>query len=171
MVDKKNKVGPQGTQVFDLNEVESLLAEQLKQQASEGKGQPALIGISKPFSGKRFLLTEKAYKVGRKEDCDIRLDEPSVSSTHAKVVYSEEQWKVINLLSSNGTFVNGDKVSESDVFPGDRIRFGGVELMYTLVDEAGNASSVNKGMGLGAKVAIIGLVVIAALAGAAYYLI
>ncbi|WP_144391750.1 FHA domain-containing protein [Pleionea sediminis] len=170
MVDKKNKVGPQGTQVFDLNEVESLLAEQLKQQATEGKGSPALIGISKPFSGKRFMLKDKVYQVGRKHDCSIQLDEPSVSSAHAKLVYSDDQWKVINLLSSNGTFVNGDKVSESDIYPGDRVRFGGVEFMFSLVEEGRAAKRSGKGMGIGAKVGIIGIIVIAALGGAAYYL-
>lgn len=169
MTDKKQKVGPQGTQVFDLSEVESLLASQLKEQSAEGTGQPALIGISKPFSGKRYMLTETRYQVGRTHDSDIRLNEPSVSSTHAKIVYSGEQWKVINLLSSNGTYVNGDKVSESDVYPGDRIRFGGVEFMFSLVDDS-QSNKPASSLGLGTKIVLIGIVAIGGLAAAAYYL-
>jgi len=168
MTDKKQKVGPQGTQVFDLSEVESLLAKELKEQHTDGNGHPALVGISKPFSGQKFLLTQKKYQVGRTADSDIRIDEPSVSSTHAKVVYVEDQWKVVNLLSSNGTYVNGDKVSESDIYPGDQIRFGGVEFMFCLIDDKGKSKHGAGGSSTFAKVAIVGTVVIAALAAAAY---
>ena len=171
MTDKTQKVGPQGTQVFDLSEVESLLAKELQQQAAQGIGQPALVGITKPFSGQKYLLTGFSQQVGRTASSDIRVDEPSVSSTHAKLVNSNEQWKVINLLSSNGTFVNGDKVAESNIYPGDRIRFGGVEFIFTLVDDGKQKKSSSSGLSLGTKIILMGLVAIAALAGAAYFLL
>ncbi len=170
MTDKSQKVGPQGTQVFDLSEVESLLAKELQQQAADGVGKPALVGITKPFSGQTFMLSGDRFQVGRTASSDIRIDEPSVSSTHAKLLRSNEQWKVINLLSSNGTFVNGDKVAESDIYPGDRIRFGGVEFIFTLVDDGDVDKPQSSGMSLGVKVILIGGLLIAALAGAAYYL-
>ncbi|NVJ62057.1 MAG: FHA domain-containing protein [Gammaproteobacteria bacterium] len=170
MTDKKQKVGPQGTQVFDLSEVESLLAKELKEQSINPNGQPALVGISKPVTGKKFLLTNQKYQVGRVASSDICIDEPSVSSTHAKIVFVGEQWKVVNLLSSNGTYVNGDKVSESDIYPGDQVRFGGVEFMFCTVDGKGRKNG-SGGLSTFAKVLLVGVPVLAALGAAAYFVL
>ena len=63
MVEKTKKVGPQGTQVFELAEVESLLVKKLQQQQPGKGGKPILIGISKPFMGKKFFLTEDTYHI------------------------------------------------------------------------------------------------------------
>ncbi|MEE4245845.1 MAG: FHA domain-containing protein [Kangiellaceae bacterium] len=168
MTDKNTKVGPQGTQVFDLSEVESLLAEELKSQKPE-HGSPCLIGVTKPFVGTRFELDKAKLQVGRTPSSDIYIDEPSVSSTHAYINLVGQQWRVTNLLSSNGTFVNGDKVADSDIYPGDKVRFGGVEFVFTL-HENKEAKKAPSSVSLAVKVTLLGIVVIAGLAAAAYYL-
>ncbi len=170
MTDKSQKVGPQGTQVFDLSEVENLLNKELEQQVDKEDGQPALVGVSSPFTGKRIMLTQSRYQVGRTADSDICLDEPSVSSTHAKLLLQDGQWSVTNLLSSNGTYVNGDKITDSQIFPGDRIRFGGVEFAFMLLDQKAGRKG-RGGMGIAAKVITLGVLVIGVFAAAAYFLL
>ncbi|MCO7227397.1 FHA domain-containing protein [Pleionea sp. CnH1-48] len=170
MTQNTQKVGPQGTQVFDASDVESMLAKEIAQQHCKDSDQPALIGVSAPYTGRQFLLKETKYRIGRSDDNDIALDDSSVSSAHAQLVYRDGEWVVINLLSSNGTFVNGGKVAETAINVGDRIGFGGVEFMFIHVDTAQTEELDKPGMGLGSKVALIGGTLIIALAAVALYL-
>lgn len=169
MVEKTDKVGPQGTQVFELAEVEGMLIRKLEQQQPGKGGKPTLIGISKPFMGKKFFLTEDTYHIGRTPDCGIQLDEPSVSSPHAQLILRDGQWKIINLLSSNGTYVNGDKISTSDIYPGDRVRFGAVEMMYVETNSR-KRKRKRRGLSVAHSVMLFCLVAIGALSAAFYFL-
>lgn len=167
----KQKVGPQGTQVFDLSEVESLLAKEMQQHAEKGLGTPTLVGLTKPYSGKHIPLEGTRFQVGRTASSDIRIDEPSVSSTHAKILFIDNVWKVSNLLSSNGTYVNGDKVAESEIFPGDRVRFGGVEFVFTMIEHSGDKNKNDSSMGLVTKVLVYGIITLGILGAGAYFLL
>ena len=92
--------------------------------------QAELIGISDPVSGKSWALSSTRLVVGRVDSCDIHLDDPSVSSEHARLTHDSEGWRVANLLSTNGTFVNDEKISNRALNDGDRLRFGRVELRF-----------------------------------------
>jgi len=131
----KDPTGPQGTQVFELDDVNKMIADKISQSQSSTATTPALIGVSESVSGVQIILTKDKLEVGRRPTSDIVLDEASVSSMHAQLINHEGQWKVLNLLSSNGTFVNGEKVSEKFIVPGDRIAFAGAEFVFTLIDE------------------------------------
>ncbi|HEU4989931.1 MAG TPA: adenylate/guanylate cyclase domain-containing protein [Gemmatimonadaceae bacterium] len=71
--------------------------------------------------------------VGRAPTCDIPIIDPTISRRHAEVRCDDAGVHVRDLGSSNGTFLNGQKVSEGAVSVGDRVTFGKVE--FTL-DEA-----------------------------------
>lgn len=63
--------------------------------------------------------------IGRHGAADIRLPDMSVSRYHAVLSVSNGVWRVIDLDSKSGTYVNGQKVKEQKVLkPGDEIRFG-----------------------------------------------
>lgn len=62
--------------------------------------------------------------LGRDDDCEIILDEGPVSRTHAKIVYHDYQPEVLDLGSTNGTFVNGKRVLRAFLKAGDRIQVG-----------------------------------------------
>ncbi|MBA3261096.1 MAG: FHA domain-containing protein [Thermoleophilaceae bacterium] len=65
--------------------------------------------------------------IGRSIDCDCVINEPSVSRRHAQVRRHGGGWLLRDLGSSNGTRVNGMRVTEAtDVRPGDHISLGGV---------------------------------------------
>jgi hypothetical protein len=65
--------------------------------------------------------------IGRAPDCDCHLTEPSVSRRHAQLRRVDETWLLRDLGSSNGTRLNGMRVTEEiEVRPGDQLSLGGV---------------------------------------------
>ena len=67
----------------------------------------ALIGLSDPFKGKRFKLKHDRTTVGSKADAgnDIVIPESTVSFMHARLIQEHGQWRILNILSTNGTFI------------------------------------------------------------------
>jgi hypothetical protein len=67
--------------------------------------------------------------IGRAPDCDCVIAEPSVSRRHASLRRAGERWLLRDLGSSNGTRVNGIRVTdEVEVRPGDQLNLGGVRF-------------------------------------------
>jgi pSer/pThr/pTyr-binding forkhead associated (FHA) protein len=63
--------------------------------------------------------------VGRAPECEIRLDDTYVSQQHARIFGKSEKWYVEDLGSTNGTYVNDQKLgAPAQVEPGDKIRVG-----------------------------------------------
>ena len=66
--------------------------------------------------------------IGRVEDNSFQIAEPSVSSHHCEVLLRGNEVVVRDLNSTNGTFINGEKVTESVLKPGQILRLGQVEM-------------------------------------------
>ena len=66
--------------------------------------------------------------IGRDEENDIMLNDPSVSRRHATIKCDANGAIVKDLGSTNGTFVNDIRVTTQRIAPGDRVRFGKTEL-------------------------------------------
>jgi len=130
-----NKMGPQGTQVFELDEVNKMIAKEIVEAKSDHANMPALIGVSNDVIGQQYILRKSKIEIGRRLSSDIVLTESSVSSMHAQIVVDGDGWKVLNLLSSNGTFVNGEKVVQQPIVEGDMIGFAGSEFVFSLVED------------------------------------
>jgi hypothetical protein len=63
--------------------------------------------------------------VGRAPECEIRLDDTYVSQEHARIFGKSDKWYVEDLGSTNGTYVNDQKLgAPAQVEPGDKIRVG-----------------------------------------------
>lgn len=79
----------------------------------------------------RFELVEEETSIGRHPDCHIVVDAGAVSRFHAKVVRQGDQFSVVDLGSRNGTFLNGQLLTGSQVLrEGDRIRISDIELIF-----------------------------------------
>ncbi|HET7746048.1 MAG TPA: FHA domain-containing protein [Vicinamibacteria bacterium] len=77
-----------------------------------------------------FPLGELPLLVGRDEDADIRVDEPLVSRTHARIEPRGSGHAVLDLGSTNLTRVNGEVVSERELADGDELRFARARCRY-----------------------------------------
>ena len=62
--------------------------------------------------------------IGRDPSADVFIDDPAASRFHARLLRDDLQWRVQDLESSNGTFLNGDPIRESELAPGDRLGIG-----------------------------------------------
>lgn len=94
-----------------------------------GKELAKVILIGRDQSRRVFPLGER-IGVGRDWANDIQLLDVKVSRNHARLVRSEGRYRVQDLGSHNGTFVNDEKVSELQLASGDRIRIGDNVLVF-----------------------------------------
>jgi pSer/pThr/pTyr-binding forkhead associated (FHA) protein len=76
-----------------------------------------------------FRLKSGAVKtVGRAPRADFVLDVALVSRLHCRLTASDDKLEVVDLKSTNGTFVNDERVEKAKLTTGDRLRIGRVEL-------------------------------------------
>ena len=73
-------------------------------------------------------------RIGRSPDTDFPISDPTVSSIHCELVLSADGVVVRDLESTNGTFVNGNRVREANLAVGQILRLGDVELAVEAVD-------------------------------------
>ncbi len=73
-----------------------------------------------------FSVTRDMTVIGRREDCDLRIPVGDVSRKHCRLVRDGDAIRVEDLGSSNGTYVNGQRVQEATLTPGDSVQVGPV---------------------------------------------
>src|SRR5205823_8747562 len=77
----------------------------------------------------------KVLTIGRQIGTTLLIDHPSVSRRHADIVYANGQYRLRDLSSSNGTFVNDRGLQRGEVYTlkgNDRIRFGKVSYVFQI---------------------------------------
>ena len=83
------------------------------------------------LKGHRFPINVPVVNIGRAEYNDVVVSDLSVSSAHAKIQLREGIWMLVDLESTNGSFVDGEQVDgEAPLAPGALIRFGDVSLVF-----------------------------------------
>ena len=103
----------------------------------------ALKFISGKYQGGEFpLRANREIVIGRSSDLDMVLVEDMVSRKHAKIVTSDTNVVIQDLGSTNGTFVNGEKVKKARLKEGDRILIG--TSILKLVVKAAEASAADE---------------------------
>ena len=92
----------------------------------------ALRFISGKFQGSEYALAESGEMlVGRSGDVQIVLSEDMVSRRHARILYDGQKITIEDLGSTNGTFVNGIRLTrERKITPGDVVRVGETDLRF-----------------------------------------
>jgi Protein of unknown function (DUF3662)/FHA domain len=81
-------------------------------------------------SGKRHELSRDGAVLGRSRECDITLEDPNVSRRHAEVRLEDGAWWIVDLGSTNGIEVNGERVDRARLDNDDRIVLGRTELAF-----------------------------------------
>ncbi|MGD0262128.1 MAG: FHA domain-containing protein [Verrucomicrobiota bacterium] len=87
-----------------------------------------LVVLSAGMTGRTQELKVDKTTIGRVEDNTFQIAEPSVSSHHCEVLLRGSEVVVRDLNSTNGTYINGEKVTEKVMKPGQILRLGQVEL-------------------------------------------
>jgi diguanylate cyclase (GGDEF)-like protein len=79
-------------------------------------------------------LTGTTWTVGRKGDCEIRLNDESISRHHARIETASDGHCLLDLKSFNGTFVNEHRIDTCKLKDGDYVRFGNCIFRYLVGD-------------------------------------
>jgi diguanylate cyclase (GGDEF)-like protein len=87
-------------------------------------GEECLVQIYGKQLGRRFRLTGPALVIGRSPDANVVVDSDTVSRLHARVEREDNGFVVVDLQSTNGTFINDRPVSAQRLANGDLVRIG-----------------------------------------------
>jgi signal transduction histidine kinase len=91
----------------------------------------SLTVIKGPDRGRKFEIDERVPTLGRDAKNTIRLHDSEISRHHAELRKTENGYILYDLKSSNGTYLNGERLEYGLVKTGDRIRIGQSELIFT----------------------------------------
>ena len=87
-----------------------------------------LVILNQGMTGRSFELIIERTTVGRVEDNTFHIADASVSSHHAEIILRGSDIVIRDIGSTNGTFINNEKITEAVLKPGQTLRFGQVEL-------------------------------------------
>ena len=84
-------------------------------------------------AGKQYNLAQARNTIGRDAtECDIVLDDDTVSAEHAAVLYENEQFVLYDLASTNGTFLNERRIQRQPLMDDDVVQLGEVILVFKI---------------------------------------
>lgn len=87
-----------------------------------------LVLLSQGLTGRTHELKVDKTTIGRVDDNTVPIAEASVSSHHCEILLKGADVVVHDLNSTNGTFINGEKITESVLKPGQILRLGQIEM-------------------------------------------
>lgn len=84
-----------------------------------------------PLKGARFPVERPVIHIGRSAENDVRLADDSVSGAHATLLRRGSVWHLIDLASTNGSFVDGHRIDGEAIIQGSaELRFGGIKVTF-----------------------------------------
>jgi pSer/pThr/pTyr-binding forkhead associated (FHA) protein len=121
-----------------LRSVESSLSRLIEESGPElievlnalAEGSAMLVSLIGPSKGARYLLEPEVTKIGRATTNEIFLDDVTVSRKHAQVLKREKSYLLQDLGSLNGTYLNGELVSEKPLNDGDELQIGKYRMHF-----------------------------------------
>lgn len=115
------------TTIAPIQSIDRLIVEQT----------PSLLMISGPQIGRTYPILQDEFMIGRASGCDLSIEDDLVSRHHCKVVLRPDGAELVDLGSTNGTLLNGRKVTGIvKLFEGDQVQVGTVAILkYHLKEE------------------------------------
>jgi ribosomal protein L40E len=126
-----------GARIVRAEESETTMTFTPEEAEEDGLGLPE--GIDGPAlivragggrAGETFPLEHERIMIGRSPDCEIFLDDVTVSRKHAVIAKSGDDFRIEDEGSLNGTFVNKKRVEAADLENGDELQIGKYRLTY-----------------------------------------
>lgn len=89
-----------------------------------------LVGESGAYKGNEYYVKKDVYIIGRAPDCDLVINENTVSGKHSRISKVGDHFTIQDMGSTNGTFVNDVKIDKKELRTNDRIKFDVFEFKY-----------------------------------------
>jgi pSer/pThr/pTyr-binding forkhead associated (FHA) protein len=86
--------------------------------------EPVLVVVRGSVAGEEHSLDREKLVLGRGSDADLAFHDDQMSAHHAAIEFTGEAFRICDLGSTNGTFVNGKPVQARELASGDRIELG-----------------------------------------------
>ena len=102
------------------------------QRAAEPPPEPAAGRALLTADGKTFVVDQPRAVVGRSRRCDFVVEDPNISRRHFELQRRGSEWFVVDLESTNGIAVNGQRVTSAQLQPGDEIVAGTSRMRFNL---------------------------------------
>lgn len=130
-------------EVEDWREKTSIFADEVKtnlrQQLDSGRNPLYFLEIIEgPDVNQSFPVPEGQFHLGRHSQCEIVLNDPEISRRHLKISQHQQGWVLDDLGSTNGTWVNGQRIARQLVGPGEKIQMGQTVLVIRMGSPVGN---------------------------------
>jgi len=94
-----------------------------------------LVVLEGPDKNKKITLNKNLTAIGKRENNDLVLADKTVSRNHLEIEYTSDSFLLKDMGSTNGTYLNGSKVKEAYLAPGDTIKAGNTLLEFVAFDE------------------------------------
>jgi len=94
------------------------------------KKDASLRGVTPPLAGTQFLIDVEHFSIGRSADCNLVIDEKTISAVHAVIKITEHGYNLIDQNSTNGTFVNDRRINSIYLNDGDLVRLDDIEFQF-----------------------------------------
>jgi pSer/pThr/pTyr-binding forkhead associated (FHA) protein len=89
-----------------------------------------VVALNGVLRGQDFRLVTGKNVMGTAADCDVVLTDPYLSSRHAVIRHEDGRFMLVDLDSTNGTFVNDRRVSKTELIDNDKVRLGRTEMKF-----------------------------------------
>jgi pSer/pThr/pTyr-binding forkhead associated (FHA) protein/soluble lytic murein transglycosylase-like protein len=107
--------------------------------SSQNSGNQFLkVKIERGYTEQKEFTFSSTFTIGRSEECSIRIDHGVVSRVHLEVIYENNTWWLVDKHSSNGTFLNGNKIEKEELKDAATVALGtdGPILHFTFEEKA-----------------------------------
>lgn len=102
----------------------------------------ALEVIRGNLAEKIHFLRPRNYTIGRARHNDLALTEPSISKTHARLIYEKGRFAIEDQGSLHGVYVNAAKVERAELTSGSQLQFGNVTLKFSVLGSDGTTDQI-----------------------------
>lgn len=98
------------------------------------------------LKGKRFRIERPVAHIGRGDYNDIEIPEESVSASHAMLIRRDDGWRVTDLGSRNGTYVDGERTTDGPLKGPVEIRIGNIRMIFRPIARGADNSDSTRGI-------------------------
>ena len=127
---KENKKNTESIREYKADITEEISEKILMQLKRILPGKKGLLVIKGPSIGDEFYIEKDEFIIGRSPESDVLLDDITVSRKHALLKKDEDEYRLIDSGSLNGSYLNGNIVDEAILSNGDRIQIGKYIFLY-----------------------------------------